>query len=90
MLSLASILPLPIFGFYYLYKKDKTALQPIKWRALQMPFDDSTICNTLSTQQTELEDIIIDRRKDCTISTEKEKLKMNPTTKLPVEFAISK
>lgn len=86
-LSLISIIPLPGYILYYLYKKDRVAFQATEWKALQMPYDDSTICNTLLTQETELDNIVTERPKDCIISPNKiNSFKLDT----PVEFTVSK
>jgi hypothetical protein len=87
-LSLISIIPLPAFIIYYIYKKDKSAFKATAWKALQMPYDDSTICTTLLSQETELDSIVTERPKDCVPPEMDSKTKAKYDN--PVEFCISK
>uniref|UniRef100_A0AC34GWJ0 Uncharacterized protein n=1 Tax=Panagrolaimus sp. ES5 TaxID=591445 RepID=A0AC34GWJ0_9BILA len=87
-LSLISIIPLPAFILYYIYKKDKEAFKATEWKALQMPYDDSTICTTLLSQETELDNIVTERPKDCIPPPMDAKTKAKYDN--PVEFSISK
>ncbi|KAI6188493.1 hypothetical protein M3Y98_00360900 [Aphelenchoides besseyi] len=54
-LSVISIIPLPVIVLYYIYNKDRSAFKPIKWRNLQVPYDDSTISNTFLPQEVDHE-----------------------------------
>ncbi|KAI6235129.1 hypothetical protein M3Y95_00018400 [Aphelenchoides besseyi] len=54
-LSVISIIPLPVIVLYYIYNKDRSAFKPIKWRNLQVPYDDSTISNTFLPQEVDQE-----------------------------------
>jgi len=85
IVSIGSILPLPLFAIYYIYKRDKSAFQATAWRELQMPYDDSTICNTVLTQEVELDELKVERRKDCIVSLKYQ----TESAKVPVEFTIS-
>lgn len=88
-LSLISIIPLPAFVLYYIYNKDTEAFKATAWKALQMPYDDSTICTTLLVQQeTELDSIVTERPKDCVPPPMDSK--MLARYENPVEFSVSK
>lgn len=75
---------LNVSGFLFIHFQDKDAFRPKKWINLQIPIDESTICNAALSHPSELELIQVEQRPAPTTSYEEPK----PYT--AVNFVLSK